>query len=341
MKLVIYDYKIDSECCFFMSINSELALDWFIEFIKEVSFEEVIFCTEETERTRQSIEAKLGKRPDIQIVSSLDSPAGVLTLKANYIYDRRRLTKLIRKGAVNLSPAILWEIKNKRDVKNAEAALDRIRNFPIGRYINLPLAKAMDARLVKTSVTPNQLTFISLALGILGALCFASHAYGLLILAAIFIQLHYILDFADGHLARLRGTASGFGAFLDGMTNKVVESFCYVGISYGLFMKYDRIFFLIIGLLVIVGHFMIDYISFLREACFGRNFSYSYHVADKKRLFRAVKKVYWFLEQGDVRFYIISIFAVLNKLEIAVIYFAIDFNARWIFNVVKVICRKF
>ena len=46
------------------------------------------------------------------------------------------------------------------------------------------------------------------------------------------------------------------------------------------------------------------------------------------------------LEQWDVRLYIISVCALLNRLDIAVIYFAVDFNVRWLFNVTKVMVRK-
>jgi len=335
--LIIDDYKMDSESCFFINIKSQLVLNWFIELLKEVPFKEVILCTEEVNRTRQFVEASLGKRSDIQVVKSIRPSSDTLVLKANYIYDRRRLIRLIKKGGPDFSSAVLWKIKNKSDIKNAEETLDRIENYPIARYINLRLGKRLANFFAKIGFSPNQLTFISLVAGILAGFCFASSVYVFLLLGAIFVQLHCTLDFADGHLARLKGISSGYGAFLDGIANKIVESICYVGITYGLIIKYNNKLFFITGLVVILGYFMIEYVNFLKKKYLESDSNSIYQIGDKKLPFKILKKIYWFFEQWDVRLYIISVFAVLNKLEIAIIYFALDFNTRWIFNVVKIL----
>lgn len=230
--------------------------------------------------------------------------------------------------------------KDRSDVRNSEALRDRMRRYPVAKYINLNLGVKLAGLLVNTPFQPNQLTFISLVTGIIACFCFAFGDYYFLILGALLIQLHCTLDFADGHLARLKNISSRFGAFLDGIVNKIVEGFCYVGISYGLFLKYNDKFFFIAGLLVVLGHFMIEYVNFLKKQYLESDFNSVYQIVDKKLPFRILKKIYWFLEQWDVRLYIISLFAVLNKLEIAIIYFAIDFNARWIFNTVKIIVKK-
>ena len=220
-----------------MSIKSQLVLNWFIELIKEIPFKEVILCTTETNKARRFIKARFGQKPDIQIVGSITPSSDALVLKANYVYDKRKLIKLIKKRVTDLSSVVLWEIKDKRDIKHAEDALDRIEKYPIARCINLPLARIAAGYFVKTEIKPNQLTFISLVFGVLAAFCFAYNDYGFLLLGVILIQLHCTLDFADGHLARLKGMVTQFGAFLDGIVNKIVEGCCYAGISYGLFIK--------------------------------------------------------------------------------------------------------
>lgn len=339
-KLVIYDYKLDSESCFFININSQPRLNWFIELLEKIPFKKVVLCTEEIDRTRQFIEEKLGQRANIQIVSSISVSPDTLVLKANYVYDKGKLIKLIKNGVADFSPAILWKIKDKHDIRDAEAVLKRIEMYPIGRHINLKLAKRLANSLASTSFQPNQLTFISLIVGIFACIGFASNNYVLLVTGALLLQLHCTLDFADGHLARLKGISSKLGAFLDGIVNKIVESLCYAGVSYGLFLKYNEEVFLIIGLLVILGHFMIGYVNFLKNRFLESDLSAAYQIGNKKLPFKILKKIYWFLEQWDVCLYIISLFAILNKLEIAIIYFVLDFNARWIFNVIKIILRR-
>ena len=340
MKLIIEDFKIDSESCFFVSIKSQSVLHWFIEFLKEVPFEEVIFRTEEVNKTRKFVEANLDPRSGIQVVKSKRSSSGASVLKANLIYDKKKLIRLIKKGGSDFSSAVLWKIENKSDLKNAEDTIERIEKYPIARYINLQLGKKLANFFAKVGFSPNQLTFISLVVGILAGFCLGSNVYVFLLLGAILVQLHCTLDFADGHLARLKGLSSGYGAFLDGIVNKIVESFCYLGATYGLILKYNNKLFFIIGLFVILGRFMIEYVNFLKTQYLANRSESFYHVDDRKSVFKILKKIYWFLEQWDVRLYVISLFAVLNKLEIAIIYFVLDFNSRWIFNVGKLILGK-
>ena len=340
LKLIIYDDKLDSESCFFTNIKSQIVLNWFIELIKEIPFKEFIFCTDQIDRARQFIEARLRQRPNIQIVNSIKSSPNAIVLKANYIYDKRKLIKLIKKGNTNLSAAILWQIRGKNDIKYAEETLERIKMFPVARQINLKLGKKLANFLVKSNITPNQVTFVSLIAGLLACFCFASGIYALAVVGAFLLQLHCTLDFSDGHLARLKDAWSRSGAFLDGITNMIVEALCYVGISYGLFLKHNNKFFLVTGLSVIFGHFMIEHVNFLKMKYLKTGSIDIWKIGNKELPFKILKKIYWFLEAWDVRLYIISLFAILNRLEFPMIYFVIDFNARWIFNTIKVIVKQ-
>jgi phosphatidylglycerophosphate synthase len=340
MKMIIDDFKVDSESCFFVKLKSQLVLNFFIELLKEVPFKEVIFRTEEVDKTRQFVEANLGQGAGLQVVKSIRSYADALVLKANLIYHKKKLIRLIKKGGTDFSSAVLWEIKNKSDLKNAEDTMERIEKYPIARYINLQLGKRLANFFARLGFSPNQLTLISLIIGIVASFCLASNVYVFLVLGAVFIQLHCTLDFADGHLARLKGLSSGYGAFWDGVVNKIVESLCYIGVTYGLIVKYNNKLFFIVGLFVILGRFMIEYVNFVKNQYLADDSEPSYQIDNRKSAFKIFKKIYWFLEQWDVRLYIISIFAILNKLEIAIIYFVLDFNSRWIFNVVKIILGK-
>jgi phosphatidylglycerophosphate synthase len=84
------------------------------------------------------------------------------------------------------------------------------------RFVARPLAAVLVVPLAKTSVTPNQITFLSL-------LTFVADMVGLalqrghlwLIVAVVGLELSYVLDCVDGQLARLRHRASPVGAHLD------------------------------------------------------------------------------------------------------------------------------
>jgi phosphatidylglycerophosphate synthase len=84
------------------------------------------------------------------------------------------------------------------------------------RMVARPLAAVVVSGLAPTSITPNQVTFLTLPVFVAGAVVLALlPSWGALIGAAAIIEFSYVLDCADGQLARLRGTSSPVGAHLD------------------------------------------------------------------------------------------------------------------------------
>lgn len=68
---------------------------------------------------------------------------------------------------------------------------------------------------------PNDLTILSVVLAIIGAyFIFAMNPLGL-----VFIALSFATDMLDGALARAKNLVSNFGAYLDGITDRLVEFF--------------------------------------------------------------------------------------------------------------------
>jgi len=84
------------------------------------------------------------------------------------------------------------------------------------RYVARPLAALLVVPLAHTRVTPNQITLVTLPVFLAGAVVMVlSLGWPGLLAAAGIIQLSYVLDCADGQLARLKGTSSPAGAHLD------------------------------------------------------------------------------------------------------------------------------
>jgi phosphatidylglycerophosphate synthase len=83
-------------------------------------------------------------------------------------------------------------------------------------WVARPLAAVLLVPLARTRVTPNQVTFTSLAFFVAAAaLLVGLPGYAGLLIAVAVLELSYVLDCADGQLARLRGTSSPVGAHLD------------------------------------------------------------------------------------------------------------------------------
>ena len=84
------------------------------------------------------------------------------------------------------------------------------------RFVARPLAAVVVVPLARTGITPNQVTFATLPVFLAGAAVLALLPnWGALIAGAAIIELSYVLDCADGQLARLKGMSSPVGAHLD------------------------------------------------------------------------------------------------------------------------------
>ena len=84
------------------------------------------------------------------------------------------------------------------------------------RLVARPLAAVMLVPLAGSRVTPNQVTFASLACFVASmALLVGLPGHAGLLIAVAVLELSYVLDCVDGQLARLRGTTSPVGAHLD------------------------------------------------------------------------------------------------------------------------------
>jgi hypothetical protein len=84
------------------------------------------------------------------------------------------------------------------------------------RLVARPMAAVLLVPLAGSRVTPNQVTFVSLACFVASmALLVGLPGYGGLLIAVGVLELSYVFDCVDGQLARLRGTSSPVGAHLD------------------------------------------------------------------------------------------------------------------------------
>jgi phosphatidylglycerophosphate synthase len=85
----------------------------------------------------------------------------------------------------------------------------------------------------RTRVTPNQLTVAALILGLGAGACFAVASWPWLLAGAVLYHLSFTLDCMDGKIARLKGTGSVFGAWLDYIFDRVRVLACAIALMAG------------------------------------------------------------------------------------------------------------
>ncbi|WP_246268115.1 CDP-alcohol phosphatidyltransferase family protein [Nonomuraea typhae] len=100
-----------------------------------------------------------------------------------------------------------------------------------------------------TRVTPNALTVFSLVLGMVSAALFAVDK---LAAGAAVFYLSFMIDCVDGKIARLKGTGTPFGLWLDYVGDRVRVVFCAAGLAYGQYMLTRNVEFIMLGATVAV-----------------------------------------------------------------------------------------
>ena len=144
-------------------------------------------------------------------------------------------------------------------------SLERLQGTYIGGVRRLA-ATAM-GRLGRTRVTPNMLTVAGIALSIAGAVVvyFEYAGWGFFWLGAALFVLGAILDILDGALARSRGVASEFGAFVDSTVDRVGEAFMLGAIALVL-MREGYEWGVALAFAALAGSFLVSYARARAEA---------------------------------------------------------------------------
>ena len=206
-----------------------------------------------------------------------------------------------RVRTLDIGDAFWIDVDDSRAVKRAEKLfLDRLpktTDGPVSRHLNRPLSKRISRHLVRTSITPNQISLFCFGVSALAAGLFAMGGHLLLALGAVLAQFASVIDGCYGEVARLKLRESSFGGWFDAVLDRYADAILLFGLTWHAFVARDASIVLIVGFLAIVGSFMNSY------------------TADKyDRLMQAR------FEQGkgirigrDVRVLMISVGALLNQ----------------------------
>ena len=121
--------------------------------------------------------------------------------------------------------SLYTEYKKSLKMLEVEEVLDLI--------IFRPPAFLLVKLIYQTSITPNQITWVSLFFGIFGAFLITFGTATAFILAAICFIIYNILDCSDGQLARLQSSGTLTGRIVDGFADYIVAVTSYLAIGVG------------------------------------------------------------------------------------------------------------
>ncbi len=147
---------------------------------------------------------------------------------------------LARRGdmeTVDIGDYFWQDVDTVSDVRHAEKLLFKAtrseKDGKIARSINRPISNFLSKWLVKTSLTPNQLSFLNFLFGLVAAGLVSFGRPLSTLLGGIVFQLTSIFDGCDGEVALLKMNGSKKGAFFDTIMDYASYVTFIAGVSLG------------------------------------------------------------------------------------------------------------
>jgi phosphatidylglycerophosphate synthase len=126
----------------------------------------------------------------------------------------------------------------------------------VDHYLNRKLSPWFSCWLLRMPLTPNQVTLIALAMGLLAALSFARGSWLSGIVGALLLQWSAIIDCCDGEVARLKFLESTNGYYLDIACDNIVHVAVFAGIAWSSYQELRQTYVLLLGGLAAYGTVM-------------------------------------------------------------------------------------
>lgn len=222
---------------------------------------------------------RIGRADTSRAADAIDELADALArgaITANRDDAIRLCAVAIVRGGISCKAIDLVDVPwflDPRDRDSAELAIgsvspERIARLQANRvddgfystFVVRKLSKPLTAVALKLGMSPNSITLISFAVGLLAAGSFALGDRWALVVGAILLQLSLIIDCVDGEVARATRKFSALGAWLDASTDRVKEYLAYAGLAAGAALHGVDIWWLALVMMVLqTTRHMTDY----------------------------------------------------------------------------------
>ena len=216
--------------------------------------------------------------------------------------------------AFDISDKYWLDVDDDNALKNAKSLLfERLKkntDGPVSRILNRPISIKISELLLKTKITPNQISLISFIIGLFGALFFYFGDYVFLVFGGILVQMSSIIDGCDGEVARLKLVESKYGGWFDAVMDRYADAIIIFGMIHGHWILHNDIIIWTIGFMALMGSFINSYTADKYDAIFRKE----------------INKINGIRMGRDIRLFIIFIGALSNQILITLAIIAIISN---------------
>lgn len=120
---------------------------------------------------------------------------------------------------------------------NAKRKIELEEGNPCVLYFIRPLSFYFTPFFLWLKLSPNQASWLSCGIGIAASLALSTGRSAFLQMGAWLFLFYYIVDYVDGNIARVHGTTSHYGKFLDGVVGEVVDSLFWLCLGMGIYRR--------------------------------------------------------------------------------------------------------
>ena len=169
-----------------------------------------------------------------------------------------------RAGTVDVTGMPWLDVDTPDALREAERRLMRdqgrkTRDGPVSRHLNRPVSRWLSRYLVRTAVTPNQISLLSWMLSCVAAGLMAVSGYPALAAGGVLAQLASVIDGCDGEIARLKHSQSEFGGWFDAVLDRYSDAVLLFGLMWHEFAATGTSLSVLLGFAAIVGSFLNSY----------------------------------------------------------------------------------
>lgn len=189
-----------------------------------------------------------------------------------------------------------------------------IFSYAIYYWLSSPLIKI----LAKTSITPNQISFLYLILAIIGGVLFSFGIYLYSIIAMLLVQIYQILDCVDGEIARMKNIQCKYGEWVELNTDMVIVLPLFLGISIGVYRDTHDLLTLILGTIVIANMYLVE-VTRAYRAIFTKKDEIRDVIGELRRF--GVMRHFAYCKSNV--YLLMILFALLNKMFLFLLFIAI------------------
>jgi phosphatidylglycerophosphate synthase len=259
-------------------------------------------------------------------------PEDSAILRSDRFYDRGRLRRALRRGQ-DPESAVIWRIDRPQSLASADDELNRRATYqPLGRFWATRPAIALARWLAPTRIRPNMVTLASagLMLAAAGLVGFGHGVWVSQLIPAGAMALSLILDTADGHLARLQGTATSFGRWLDSNLDELGDMTLHAAIAWAAFAGSGNPGWLVLGMVYGMAKYLFVFSTHSAPGSVGA--SPPNFVPSRTGQIRRFAQL---AGHADIRWHLWIVLAAIGRLDAALIAYAAYFLARYIGGAIR------